>query len=70
MIILLINKVLWVLFFMSCLTTIRHAYYFAQAFLTSTEEQPIKYRLSTTSLFYLGVSLAYILSVIFTGIKI
>jgi hypothetical protein len=64
------NKILIVMFLLSCLTTLRHAYYFAQAFLTSTQEQPIKYRLSNTSLFYLGVSIAYILSVIITGIKI
>ena len=70
MLIEIVNKILILMFFLSCLTTIRHAYYFAQAFLTSTEEQPIKYRLSSTSLFYLGVSIAYILSVIFTGIKI
>jgi hypothetical protein len=70
MLIEIVNKILIVMLFLSILTTLRHAYYFVQAFLTSTEEQPIKYRLSTTSLFYLGVSLAYILSVIFTGIKI
>jgi hypothetical protein len=70
MLIEIVNKILIVMLFLSILTTLRLAYYFVQAFLTSTEEQPIKYRLSTTSLFYLGVSLAYILSVIFTGIKI
>ena len=66
----IVNRILVVAFLLSTLTTLRHAYYFVQAFLTSTEEQPIKYRLSSTSLFYLGVSVAYILSVIFTGIKI
>jgi len=70
MFIAIVNKIFIVMFFLSLLTTIRHTYYFIQAFLTSTEEQPIKYKLSTTSLFYLGVSLAYILSAIFTGIKI
>jgi hypothetical protein len=66
----IINRILFVLFFMSCLTTIRHAYYFIQAFFTSTEEQPVKYRVSKTSLIFLGVSIAYIISVIFTGIKL
>lgn len=66
----LINKLLVVFFFMSCLVTIRHGYYFVQALITSTEEEPIKYKISTTSLFYLCVSIAYILTVIFTGIKI
>lgn len=66
----IINRVLLVLLFMSCLTTIRHVYYFIQAFFTSTEEQPVKYRVSNKALFYLCISIAYILSVIFTGIKL
>ena len=70
MIIELINKLLVIFFFMSCLVTIRHGYYFIQALITSTEEEPIRYKLSDASLFYLCVSIAYILTVIFTGIKI
>ena len=66
----LLNKLLIVFFFMACLVTIRHGYYFIQAIITSTEEEPIRYRLSDASLFYLCVSIAYILTVIFTGIKI
>lgn len=58
------------LFFMAALTTIRHIYYFIQAFFTSTEEQPKKYVLTNTSLILLGVSIAYILSAIFTGITL
>ena len=65
-----LNKLLIVLFFMSCLNTIRHAYYFIQTWFTSTEEMPVKYRLTNKSLFLLGVSIAYILTVILTGIKI
>lgn len=70
MIELLLNKVLMVLFFISLLNTIRHAYYFIQAIVTSTEEQPIKYVISKNSLILLGLSISYVLSVIFTGIKI
>jgi hypothetical protein len=70
MIELLLNKVLMVLFFISLLNTIRHAYYFIQAMVTSTEEQPIKYVISKNSLILLGLSISYVLSVIFTGIKI
>ena len=55
---------------MSSLTVIRHGYYFIQAFLTSTEEQPVKYRVSRTSLLFLCISIAYILSVFFTGITL
>jgi Sec-independent protein secretion pathway component TatC len=66
----IVNRILIVAFMLSVLTTLRHLYYFVQAFLTSTEEQPIKYRISKASLFFLGMSLAYILSVFFTGIKL
>jgi hypothetical protein len=66
----IVNRILIVLFFMSLLVTIRHAYFFIQALITSTSEEPNKYRLSSTSLFFLCVSIAYILSVIFTGIKL
>ena len=66
----ILNKILILSFFMSCLTTLRHGYYFIQAFLSSTEETPVKYRISNTSLILLGISIAYILSVIFTGITL
>lgn len=65
-----LNKFLLVLFFLSLLNTIRHIYYFIQAIVSSSEEQPIKYVISKSDLTMLGISIAYILSVIFTGIKI
>jgi len=64
------NKILLLLFFMSCLTTLRHVYYFIQAFLTSTEEDSVKYKISNKALLFLCMSVAYILSVIFTGLKL
>ena len=70
MIELLLNKVLMVLFFVSILNVVRHGYYFIQAIITSTEELPIKYVISKNSLILLGLSISYILSVIFTGINI
>lgn len=66
----IVNKVLTLLLFLSLLTAIRHGYYFVQAVITSTEEQPKKYKLSKTALLFLGLSIAYVLSAIFTGIKI
>lgn len=66
----IINKILFMLLVLSILTTLRHVYYFIQAFLTSTEEVPVKYRLTTTSLLFLGISIAYILTSLFTGLKI
>lgn len=66
----IINKLLLMLFFMSCLNTIRHTYYFIQTWFTSTEENPLKYRVSDRSLFFICMSVGYILTVIFSGIKI
>ena len=65
-----LNKLLMLFFFISLLNTVRHAYYFIQTWFTSTEETPVKYKLTSTSLFLLGVSISYILTVIFTGIKL
>ena len=62
----IITRVLLVLFILSCLNVIRHGYYFIQAYMTSTEESPAKYKVSDKSLLILGISLAYVLSVIFT----
>lgn len=70
MLTIILNKIFMVLFFMALLNTLRHTYYFIQAFFTANDEQPNKYRLGVTSLWLLGVSLAYLLSVIFTGITI
>ena len=64
------NQILMILFFLSCLTTLRHGYYFIQTFLSSTEETPVKYRISKISLILLGISIAYILSSLFTGITL
>ncbi len=66
----LANRVLIIFFIMSCLTIIRHSYYFMQALFSSTEEQPVKYKVSTNSLIYLGICISYVLSTIFTGLTI
>jgi|688.fasta_scaffold941250_2 hypothetical protein len=66
----ILNKILVVIFFMSCLNVLRHVYYFIQAFVMSNEETPIKYRLSSTALIFLGLSVSYILSVLLTGIML
>ncbi len=66
----LFNKVLVVLFFLACLNSIRHAYYLIGTSLKSTPEEPRTYVLTDKALIYLGISIGYILSVIFTGIQI
>jgi len=49
-------------FFMSLLNVIRHGYYLVQAWIASTEEQPIKYRMENKSLWILSFSLAYVIT--------
>lgn len=66
----ILNKILLMFFIMACLNILRHVYYFSQAVLTSTEEEPKKYKIENVSLYTLGVSIAYILSAIITGITI
>lgn len=66
----ILNKILMLLFFGACLNSTRHAYYFIQTLVTSKDDDQSKYRLTNKSLFLLGISMAYILTVIFTGIKL
>lgn len=66
----ILNKILMILFFLSLFNTVRHVYYFVQTWFTTTEEAPVKYKLTTKSLVLLGISVSYILTSIFTGIKI
>ncbi len=63
----ILNKILVILFVLGCLNVIRHSYYFIQAWVKSNDEAPTKYRMGNLSLLVLGVSLAYIISSIFTG---
>ena len=64
------DRILIILFFMAFFNSVRHTYYFIQAWVTSTNEEPVKYKISDKSLFLLGVSIAYMLTTIFTGIKL
>lgn len=71
MIIELINKILMTLFFMSSLNVLRHIFYFVQFFVQPVNDDQInKYKISPKSLLLLGISLGYILTVIFSGIGI
>jgi hypothetical protein len=65
-----INKILVLLFVLGCLNAIRHIYYFIQAWVKSNNDTPTKYRMGNVSLLFLGLSLAYIISSLVTGITI
>lgn len=66
----IINKILVMLFILCCLNVFRHTYYFIQAWVKSNNDNPTKYRMGTTSLLFLGISLAFVISTFITGITI
>lgn len=65
--ILLINKVLFLILTLSTLNVLREAFLFIRHL---TKIEPEKYIISNTRLFYLGLTLSYILTTIFKGISL
>jgi len=64
----LLNKVLFLFFFLACFNIVRHIW---KVFLRLREEDvPKKYELSKNELIFLGISVAYVLTTLFTGITI
>lgn len=62
----LINKILFVLFFMSLLNIFRHIW---KVFtILRNDDVPNKYELSKQELIFLGLSVAYVLTTFFTEI--
>lgn len=70
MLIEILNKVFYVLYFLSILNVVRSTFFLIGSFIKSSEENPEKFRLTPTQLILLGLSIAYIISSFFTGIKI
>jgi ABC-type proline/glycine betaine transport system permease subunit len=66
----ILNKILFLLFFLSCLNVIRHTFYILRGVKKSDEEVANKYVLTKKELFLLGLSIAYILTCVFTGITL
>jgi len=66
----ILNKIAFILFFLSILNIVRTIFFLIGSFIKSDEDQPQKLRLGGTQLLFLGLSIAYILTSIFTGIKI
>ena len=64
---LLTNKILFLFLFMSILYLLRHLYFIIQALITNESRTLM---ITQTTLLYIGLSISYILVVIFTGIKI
>lgn len=64
----LLNKVLFVLFFMSILNILRHIW---KVFMILRNDNiPNKYELSKQELIFLGLSVAYLFTTIFTKISL
>lgn len=66
----ILNKVFLFVFFMACLNIFRHIFNLAKTFFASTENESVKYLLSTSGLLILGTSVAFVLMSIFSGIVI
>ena len=60
----ILNKLSFIIFFMGILNIIRETFFFLRAWFVSE-----RIVLKTTELIILGVSIAYVLMCIFTGIK-
>lgn len=69
MIIDVLNKVLLMVFVLSILNILWHAFFFIQAYV-KTEKENSKYIVSPRSLLILGLSIAYIIASIITGINL
>jgi hypothetical protein len=65
MVSLILNKIMYLLFFLSTTNVVRHIFFF----LIKISDQR-KYEISKTALFYLGLSISMILTSIVTGIKL
>ena len=66
----ILDKILLTVLFMSALNVFRHGYYFIQAWFASSDDNPQKYRVSNSSLWILSISIAYILTSIFSGVNL
>lgn len=63
----LLDKLLFVALLMSILFIIRHGFLFYRNLM---DPEPKKYSLTRTELFYLGISVAYILNCVLNGVSI
>jgi hypothetical protein len=64
----LLNKILILILFMSILNLVKHVWNIFMVL--RNEDVPNKYELSKREFIFLGLSVAYILTTIFTGIKL
>ena len=70
MLIELVERLLWIIFWLSTCNIIRHAYFFIQTWVKSDGENPEKYYLSYNSLLFLGLSIGYLITAFIKGINL
>ena len=70
MLIELIERLLWVIFWLSTCNILRHGYFFTQTWVKSESESPEKYYLSFKSLLLLGLSIGYTITSLIKGINL
>ena len=68
MIEILLNKVLFVLFFLSILNVLKHGFEIIRRVIQ--QDIPEKYVLDKTQLVLLGLSISFIITSVFTGVEI
>lgn len=64
---LILNKVFYLTFFMSTLNILNHVWRVVKRL---REDLPDKYELSKTELIFLGLSISFVLTTMFTGIEL
>lgn len=63
----LLNKVLLIIFIMSALNCLKHVWVLLNGL---REDIPSKYVISSSERFLLGLSIAYIITTVFTGLQL
>ena len=66
----ILNKVFYVLYFLSIATVVRSTFFLIGSFISSDSDKPVRVRLTTRQLLCLGLSIAYVASTFFIGIEI
>jgi len=66
----IINKIMVILYVLSCLNVIRHSLIFVRQFRELDNDENMRYKITKSSLLILGLSISYIITGIINGITI
>jgi hypothetical protein len=65
----ILNRFLMMIFVLSLLNIFRTTFFLIGTFLKSNSETPEKFRLTKIELIFLGLSISYVITSMFSGIK-